>query len=50
MNETIDSIMAYFDGKLQKMLINLAHISTHNPLWVDLNICFFFQIDIHLDK
>jgi len=35
------------------MLLNLAQISTNNPLWVDLNIClfcYFFQVGIHLSK
>jgi hypothetical protein len=35
------------------MLINIAQISTNNPLWVNLNtclFCYFFQIGIQLSK
>ncbi len=53
MNETINAITTWLDGKLQKMLANLANILTHNPVWVNLNTClfyYFFQVDIHLGK
>jgi hypothetical protein len=32
MSEMVNAIIAYYDGKLQKMLINPTQISTHNPL------------------
>jgi len=53
MSEIINVIIACFDGKLQKMLVDLAHISTHNHLQIDLNtrfFCYFFQIGIRLGK
>ncbi len=53
MTKTIDAIKECFVGKLQKVLVNLAHISTHNPLWVDINtylFYYFFQVSIHLGK
>jgi hypothetical protein len=53
MNEMINAIMACFDGKLQKVLVNLTKISTHNLLWVDFNtrfFCYFSQVGIHLGK
>jgi hypothetical protein len=40
-------------GNCKKMFINLAHISTHNPLWVNLNTClfnYFSQVGIHIGK
>ncbi len=53
MSEMIDMIKVYFVGKLQKMLVNLAQILTHNPLQVNLNthvFYCFFQIGIYLGK
>jgi hypothetical protein len=53
MSEIIDAIMACFDGKLQKMLVNPSQILTHNPLQVDFNNRFFYyftQVGNHLGK
>jgi hypothetical protein len=53
MSETINAIIARLDGKLQKMLVNLAEILTHSPLRVDLNtllFCYFSQVGMHLGK
>jgi hypothetical protein len=53
MSETIDAIMAWFDGKLQKMLIYLTKISTHNPSQINFNthlFCYFSQVGIHIGK
>jgi hypothetical protein len=46
MSEMIDAITTLLDEKLQKMFVNLAQISTHNPLWVDFTtflFCYFFK-------
>lgn len=53
MSETIDAIKVCFVRKLQIMLINLALISTHDPLWVNFNtflLYYFFQVSLHLGK
>jgi hypothetical protein len=53
MSEMINTIKVCFVGKLQKVLVNLTQILTHNPLQVDLNthvFYCFFQIGIHLGK
>jgi hypothetical protein len=53
MNEMIDVITTWLDGKLEKVLVNLVQISTHNPLQVHFNthlFCYFFQVGIHLNK
>jgi hypothetical protein len=49
----INTFIVPFERKLQKVLVNLAQISTNNPLQVDLNIrllSYFFQVGIHLAK
>jgi len=35
------------------MFVNLTQISTNNPMWVDINTCFFYyfsQVGIHVPK
>ncbi len=49
----INTFIVPFEGKLQKLFVNLAQISTSNPLRVDFNthlLCYFSQRGIHLAK
>jgi hypothetical protein len=52
-SEMIDAFIVPFEGKLSKVLVNLAQILPNNSLQVDLNtrfFCYFFQVGIHLVK
>jgi hypothetical protein len=52
-NETIDTFIAPFEGKLHNVLFNLAQILTNNPLWIDFNTRFFYyflQVGLNFAK
>jgi hypothetical protein len=49
----IDTFIVPLERKLQKVFVNLAQISTNNPLQVNINTCllsYFSQVGIHFAK